>query len=82
MRPWLSRAQECLAATVATDLVVPNGRRRRAWVLLARLHTVSRRGLRRVRVPFDGARRVGRSTVLGGSAVFEAANALLAKIRS
>ena len=54
----------------------------RAGARLARLHTVSRRGLRRVRVPFDGARRVGRSTVLGGSAVFEAANALLAKIRA
>ena len=30
---------------------------------------------------YNGARRVGRSTVLGGSAVFEAANALLAKLR-
>ena len=47
-------ANLCLAATVATYLVVPN----------------VTAGLRRVRVPFDGARRVGRSKVLGGSAVF------------
>jgi hypothetical protein len=44
----------------------PAGAGEHVRVPAVRGHTVSRRGLRRVRVPFDGARRVGRSTVPGG----------------